>query len=77
MILFYFIPDKVMLIETLDDIYEAKKSNRLGLLFSMQTGTPVGRDLELWAIFHTMGLRQVQLTYNERTVFGDGCYLPG
>jgi membrane dipeptidase len=74
--LLYFLPDQLMLVETVDDIIKAKETGRVGLIFGMQSGTPVERRIELWTVLHKLGLRQVQLCYNERTVFGDGCYEP-
>lgn len=74
--LFEWRPDKVVHIETVDDILQAKADNRTGVIFGAQTGTPIGRHVERWAILHKLGLRICQLTYNERNVFGDGCYEP-
>lgn len=66
-------PDKLLLVESVDDIYRAKKENKLGVIFGFQTSTPVAQDwTNLW-IMYKLGLRVMQLTYMNRTLCGDGC----
>jgi membrane dipeptidase len=69
-------PDKTLLVETVADIHQAKQEGKVGIFFTQQTGTPVGRDISKWTILWKLGLRISQLTYMERSVFGDGCYEP-
>lgn len=58
------------------DITSAKAAGRVGLIFGFQSSTPVGDDLGRIQTFWAMGLRVLQLTYNEPTLFGDGCLVP-
>src|SRR5687767_312312 len=69
-------PERVMQVETVDDIRTAHRENRIGIIFGSQTGTMVGRDISLWTILHKLGLRVSQVTYNERNELGDGCMEP-
>jgi membrane dipeptidase len=69
-------PDRVLHVEGTDDIREAHRSGRLGIIFGSQTGDFVGRDISRWTILHKLGLRICQLTYNERNELGDGCMEP-
>ncbi|MBM3944966.1 MAG: membrane dipeptidase [SAR202 cluster bacterium] len=56
------------------DIERAKKSGRTGILLGWQNGTPIGNKLERLELFHALGVRIIQITYNERNLIGNGCY---
>ena len=62
-----------LLIERAEDIQRAKATGRLGLIMGWQNGKPLGDRLERIALFHTLGVRVIQLTYNEANLIGDGC----
>lgn len=62
-----------LLVERAGDIARAKASGRLGLIMGWQNGRPLGDRLERIALFHTLGIRVIQLTYNEANLIGDGC----
>ena len=65
--------DKMLLVESVDDIIRAKKEHKFGMIFGFQTATPIGMDwTNLW-IMYKLGLRIMQLTYMNRTACGDGC----
>jgi len=67
-------PEKLLLVESTEDILRAYKENKLGLIFGFQTSTPVGDDwTNLWLLYK-LGLRVMQLTYMNRTKCGDGCF---
>lgn len=63
-------------IGTVADIYAAKESGRLGILFAFQNTTPVGTDLDLLHAYNALGLRLLQLTYNRQNYVGSGCEEP-
>lgn len=46
---------------------------RLGVTFHFQNTTPLGDDLELVEAYRELGVRMVQLTYNEHNAVGGGC----
>ena len=69
-------PDFLIKIRSLDDIYQAKKDKKLGIIFGFQDTTMFGNNLELIDTFYNLGVRIVQLTYNLRNLVGDGCLLP-
>lgn len=56
-----------------EDIHKAKESKRVGLIFGFQGAEPIGDDLRLLALYHALGVRIVQLTYNFRNRVGCGC----
>jgi membrane dipeptidase len=65
--------DKILQVTSIDDIYRAKKENRMGILFHFQGTTPFERDLNNIEIYYRLGVRMVQLCYNVRDFVGDGC----
>ncbi len=66
-------PDVLMKIERGNDLKTAKDTKRLGLIYGFQDGVAIGDDLTRVALYRAFGLRIVQLTYNVRNMFGDGC----
>lgn len=45
---------------------------RVGLLLALEGLEPVGDDLEVLRVLHRLGVRMASLTWNRRTMFGDG-----
>jgi membrane dipeptidase len=52
-----------------DDVDEAHHA----ILFNVQNADPIGDDLDRVDELHARGVRAVQLTYNLRNLYGDGC----
>ena len=69
-------PEVFAKIRTAADLARAKSENKLGLIFGFQDGTPLEDDLSRVEMFHHLGLRIMQLTYNVRNLLGDGCLEP-
>lgn len=59
------------------DIQAAKQLKRLGLMFGFQGTDVLGTDLTRLVQFRRLGVRIMQLTYNTRSLAGDGCLEPG
>ena len=69
-------PDRYLLIRRHSDIQRAKTSGALGLIVGFQTTEMVGDDVSRLALFRGLGVRIMQLTYNARSLYGDGCLEP-
>ncbi len=69
-------PDVLMKIKTVADLTTAKRQKKLGLIYGFQDGVAIDSDLSRVSMYHAFGLRIVQLTYNVRNMFGDGCLQP-
>ena len=65
-----------MLVEKASDIARAKAAGKVGLVMGWQETKLLGDRIERAAMFHRMGLRCCQLTYNEASQVGDGCLEP-
>lgn len=66
----------VTLVRTLDDFTRAKHERRVGIIYGFQGARPIGTNLDRVHVFHDLGVRIVQLTYNDREFTGDGCLEP-
>ncbi|MVW69980.1 dipeptidase [Bordetella sp. 15P40C-2] len=62
-----------VLVEQTEDIVRAKQQGKLGLIMGWQNAKPLGDQIDRVKLFHTLGLRVIQLTYNEANLIGDGC----
>jgi membrane dipeptidase len=51
----------------------AKSRNRVGIILGFQDSAPIGEKLEMLAVYHALGVRIIQLTYNHRNLVGCGC----
>ena len=56
-----------------EDIVAAENEGRLGLIMGWQNILPIENQLDRLAFFHALGLRVVQLSYNEASLVADGC----
>jgi membrane dipeptidase len=55
------------------DLAAAKASGRTGVIYTFQDTCMLDGDLGRLALFHDLGLRGCQPTYNRRNLIGDGC----
>lgn len=61
------------LVRTVDDIHRAKAQGKTAIIMGFQDTVPLEMDLKLVDVFHTLGVRIVQLTYQYRNFVGGGC----
>jgi membrane dipeptidase len=61
-------------IHTVSDIHQAKKDGKVGIIIGWQNASPIEHNLERLEAFHNLGVRIIQITYNERNLLGNGCY---
>ena len=69
-------PQIVLLVERVSDIEKAKAEGKLGIVLGIQGATPLGRNVHLIRIFRRLGIRIIQITYNESNAFASGCMEP-
>ena len=60
--------------KTTEDILNAKKNNKVAFIFGFQNSAPIANDIFLVEKFFNSGLRFMQLTYNNQTSLGGGCF---
>ncbi|WP_296419781.1 membrane dipeptidase [Pseudooctadecabacter sp.] len=67
-------PDLIMRATTAADIDAAKASGRTAIFFGFQNPSPIEDDIGLIEIVHQLGVRFMQLTYNNQSLLATGCY---
>lgn len=67
---------KSRLVYSADNIRQCKEDGRFGAIIGCQNSKIIGTDLGLLEVFHRLGLRVLQLTYNERNHVADGSLEP-
>ena len=70
-------PDAFGIIRKHSDIARAKWENKVGIIPGFQYTTFLEDDPERIEMFRNFGVRIMQITYNNRNAFGDGCLEPG
>lgn len=63
-------------VRTAEDILEAQRSSRLGVIYGFQNAAMMGDDAKRVEIFERLGVRVIQLTYNVANQLGDGSMAP-
>ncbi|MGB4722229.1 MAG: dipeptidase [Defluviitoga tunisiensis] len=64
--------DNFIFCKTYDDVYKAKKEDKIGVFLSFEGVEPLYNDLYLLEIFYELGVRFVGLTWSRRNYAGDG-----
>jgi len=67
-------PDIIMPGRTADDVHRAREQGRTAIFFGAQNCSPIEDDIGLVEICHQLGLRFMQLTYNNQSLLATGCY---
>lgn len=67
-------PDLIFQGKTGDDVRLARETNRTAIFFGFQNPSPMEDDIRLLEILHTLGVRFMQLTYNNQSLLATGCY---
>lgn len=69
-------PEKYLMVETVDDIYRAKKEVKLGVFFNFQGSNPLGRNLDMVDAYYKLGVRQINFSYNVPNFMSSGGATP-
>lgn len=65
--------DDLLLVRKGSDVDRAKKEGKLGILMHFQGTQPIENDLRLVDAYKALGISIVMLTYNQKSLVGDGC----
>ncbi|MEA2329875.1 MAG: rane dipeptidase [Thermoleophilaceae bacterium] len=69
-------PAPARVARTADDLRAAKAADEPCVIFGFQGSEPLEGSLTYLDLFHRLGLRVLQLTYQRRNLVGDGCGEP-
>ena len=56
-----------------DDIEQAYKEKKIGVIFNLQNLNHIGTNIDLLELYYMMGIKIMQLTYNTKNLIGTGC----
>ncbi|MCP1337848.1 membrane dipeptidase [Futiania mangrovi] len=59
---------------TADDVRRAHTEGRTAIFFGLQNCSPIEDDIGLVEVLHTLGIRFMQLSYNNQSLLATGCY---
>ncbi len=57
-----------------DDVRLARDTNRTAIFYGFQNPSPIEDDIRLVEILHSLGVRFMQLSYNNQSMLATGCY---
>lgn len=66
--------DLIIRVGSAEDIAVAKQAGKTGVMFGFQNCSPIEDDFSLVEIFHSLGIRFMQLSYNNQSLLATGCY---
>ncbi|MBZ0124187.1 MAG: dipeptidase [Roseovarius sp.] len=67
-------PDLIFQGFTGDDVRRAREEGRTAIFFGAQNPSPIEDDIGLVEVLHRLGLRFMQLSYNNQSLLATGCY---
>ena len=67
-------PDRLMFGRTASDVQTAHASGRTAIFYGLQNCSPMEDDIGLIEILHQLGVRFMQLSYNNQSLLATGCY---
>jgi len=67
-------PDLIFQGRTAQDVTNAQETGRTAIFFGFQNPSPIEDDIGLVEIWHRLGARFMQLTYNNQSLLATGCY---
>lgn len=69
-------PDQVVIVTSASDLEAPEHQGKLKIVMGFQGTDPLGHHFHYVSIFHALGVRIMQLTYNEGNRVGAGCLEP-
>lgn len=66
----------ILVARSAQDIERAKAERRLAVILMFQSTAALGRNVDLVAIYHQLGVRSMNLAYNQAEDAADGCMEP-
>lgn len=67
-------PDLIFQGFTADDVQHARDTGRTAIFFGFQNPSPIEDDIGLVEVWHRLGVRFMQLSYNNQSLLATGCY---
>ena len=65
--------EALLLVESVEDVHEAKRTGRLGICFDLEGAVALGDQLSMIELYYELGVRWMLMAYNRRNSVGGGC----
>ena len=72
--MFEYFSDRVVQAFTANDVRKAKADGKTAIIFGFQNPSPIEDDVSLVEVAHRLGVRFMQLSYNNQSLLATGCY---
>jgi microsomal dipeptidase-like Zn-dependent dipeptidase len=66
--------DRLIHVRSAADVRRAQAEGKTGIVFGAQNCSPIEDDVGLVPVVHDLGLRFMQLSYNNQSLLATGCY---
>ncbi len=66
--------DLITLVGSSSEVVAAREAGKTGVMFGFQNCSPIEDDYSLVEVFHTLGVRFMQLSYNNQSLLASGCH---
>jgi membrane dipeptidase len=66
-------PDRYILINTVEDVFAAKRSGKLGVCFDLEGTRALNDQLSMVELFYGLGVKWMLMAYNLNNSVGGGC----
>jgi len=66
--------DLIISVRTAEDVRQAEREGKTGIVFGFQNCSPMDDDFALIQVLHELGGRFMQLSYNNQSLLATGCY---
>lgn len=70
-------PEELILVESVADVHEARRSGRLGVCFDLEGTVALGDQLSMVELYYDLGVRWMLMAYNKKNSVGGGCLEEG
>lgn len=71
---FEMYPDLIFHGQWASDVEKARETGRTAIFFGFQNPSPIEDDIGLVEVWHKLGARFMQLSYNNQSLLATGCY---
>jgi membrane dipeptidase len=61
-------------VRTNEDVLRAKREGKVGIVYNLQDTSPIALNLDRVGLYYDLGVRQIQLSHNQRNFCVDSCW---
>jgi len=66
--------DVFLRVRTSEDLARVKKEGKVGIVYNLQDTAPIALNMDRVGLYYDLGVRQIQLSHNQRNFCVDSCW---